>query len=66
MSTGKNKNNVLFFRKDGILLKLLIFYGDEEVEIVTSFSYLGIVFTPGCSFLWCPKNVITTGPERNI
>ena len=26
------------------------FYNDTELEIVSSFSYLGIVFTPGGSF----------------
>ena len=26
------------------------FYNDQEIEIVKTFSYLGIVFTPGGSF----------------
>ena len=71
---------IMVFRKGGILPRLFKFYyGDKELEIVTSFSYLGIVFTPGVPFLvphstppHTPpppkrkkkKNVIRSGPDR--
>ena len=41
----------MVFRKGGILPRDMRFlYNDQEMEIVKSFSYFGIVFTPGGSF----------------
>ena len=41
----------MMFVKGGILPRnLRFFYNNQEIEIVRSFSYLGIVFTPGGSF----------------
>ena len=46
-----SKTKVVVFRKGGTLPRNLKFYYDEqELEIVSSFSYLGIVFTSGGSF----------------
>ena len=45
------KTKVLIFRKGGTLQRNLIFlYEDQPIEIVSSFKYLGIVFTTGGSF----------------
>lgn len=56
VNTGKTK--IMVFRKGGILPRLLKFYyGDEELEIVASFSYLGLVFTPGGSFSGAQKTL---------
>lgn len=51
LTVNTDKTKIIVFRKGGILPRLLKFYyGVEELEIVSSFSYLGIVFTPGGSF----------------
>ena len=45
------KTKIMVFRKGGILPRDMRFlYNDQVVEIVKSFSYLGIVFTPGVLF----------------
>ena len=51
------KPKVIVFRKGGILPRnLRFFYNDTELEIVSSFSYLGIVFTSGESFSLAQKH----------
>ena len=46
-----SKTKVVIFRKGSTIPKNLKFYYDgQELEIVSSFSYLGIVFTSGSSF----------------
>ena len=45
------KTKIMVFRKGGIFPRDMRFlYNDQEMEIVKSFSYLGIVFTPWGSF----------------
>jgi len=45
------KTKVIVFRKSGMLPRNLKFvFNNENIEIVKSFSYLGIVFTQGGSF----------------
>ena len=47
----KQKTKVVVFRKGGILPRQLKFnYGTMQLQIVSSFSYLCIVFTAGGSF----------------
>ena len=44
-------SKVMIFRKGGILPRnLKFYYNDEELEIVNTSSYLGIIFSPGGSF----------------
>ena len=51
LKVNVSKTKVLIFRKGGLLPRNLAFtYEDEPLEIVKSFKYLGIVFTPGGSF----------------
>ena len=51
LKVNVSKTKVLIFRKGGLLRRNLSFtYEDEPLEIVKSFKYLGIVFTPGGSF----------------
>ena len=51
LTVNKDKTKVMVFRKGGILRRnLKFYYQNHELEIVRSFSYLGIVFTPGGSF----------------
>ena len=51
LKLNKTKTKVIVFRKGGLLPRNLKFYYDDtELEIVSSFSYLGIVFTSGGSF----------------
>ena len=50
-SVNTVKTKVSVFRKGVILPRILsFFYNDTELEIVSSFSYLVIVFTSGGSF----------------
>jgi len=50
VNTGKTK--VMVFRKGGRLPENCTFFcNDIQLEIVTKFNYLGIVFTPGSLFL---------------
>ena len=52
------KTKIMVFRKGGILPRMLKFYyGETELDIVSSFSYLGIVFTPGGSFSKAQKTL---------
>ena len=45
------KSKIMVFRKGGQLPRNLKFYYDGSIlSIVSSFSYLGVVFTPGGSF----------------
>ena len=56
VNTVKTKNIV--FRKGGILPRnLRFFYNDTELEIVSSFSYLGVVFTSGGSISLVKKTL---------
>lgn len=51
LMVNTDKTKVVVFRKGGILPKnMKFYYNDVEIQIVNSFSYLGIVFTPGGSF----------------
>ena len=51
LTVNKDKTKIMVFRKGGILRRnLKFYYQDHELEIVSSFSYLGIVFTTGGSF----------------
>jgi hypothetical protein len=51
MHAAVTLNNVLVFRKAGILPRdLKFYYSDQVIEIVSKFTYLGIVFSVGCSF----------------
>ena len=51
ITVNTEKTKIMVFRKGGILPRnLRFFYNNQEIEIVRSFSYLGIVFTPGGSF----------------
>ena len=58
LSVNTVKTKVIVFRKGGILpSNLRFFYNDTELEIVSSFSYLGIVFTSGGSFSLAQKTL---------
>ena len=51
LTVNIEKTKIIIFRKGGILPRdMRFFYNDQEIEIVKTFSYLGIVFTPGGSF----------------
>lgn len=51
LTVNTNKTKVMVFRKGGILPRNLHFsYNNVELEIVSTFSYLGIVFSSGGSF----------------
>ena len=51
ITVNTKKTKVMIFRKGGILPRnLKFYYNDEELEIVNTFSYLGIIFSPGSSF----------------
>ena len=46
LTVNTDKSKVMIFRKGGRLSKLdKWYYGDEELEIVKEFTYLGIVFS---------------------
>ena len=51
MEIDPNKSKIIIIRKGGRLPQNLEFrYGDMNLEIVSKFTYLGIVFTSGDSF----------------
>jgi len=51
LKLDKNKTKIIVFRKGGLLQRNLKFYYDNnELEVGSSFTYLGIVFTSGGSF----------------
>ena len=51
LKVNVSKTKILIFRKGGILPRNLSFtYEGEDLEILKSFKYLGIVFTSGGSF----------------
>ena len=51
MKVNVRKTKVMVVRKSGLLsMNLLFEYNGETVEIVSAFSYLGIVLTAGGSF----------------
>ena len=51
LTVNAKKSKIIVFRKGGRLPQNLEFkYGDNVIEIVNKFTYLGIVFTPGGSF----------------
>ena len=51
ITVNTEKTKIMVFRKGGILPRnLRFFYNNQELEIIKSFSYLGIVFTPGVHF----------------
>lgn len=51
LSVNVNKTKIMVFRKGGRLARNLRFmYGDNEIEIVTEFAYLGITLSPSGSF----------------
>ncbi|MES9881349.1 MAG: reverse transcriptase domain-containing protein, partial [Sedimenticola sp.] len=51
LKVNTTKTKIVVFRKGGMLPRNLHFYyNGSEIEIVTKFTYLGIVFTPGGSF----------------
>ena len=51
LSVNTQKTKVMIFRKGGILRRNETFkYGDYELEVLSKFSYLGIVFTTGGAF----------------
>ena len=51
LTVSIEKSKIMVFRKGGQLPRNLKFYYDGlELSIVESFSYLGVVFTPGGSF----------------
>ena len=51
LKVNVNKTKVMVFRKGGILPRnLAFFYNEQQLEIVSKFRYLGVVFTAGGSF----------------
>ena len=51
LKVNVNKTNVMVFRKGGILPRnLAFFYNEQQLEIVSKFWYLGVVFPAGGSF----------------
>ena len=51
LTVNTKKTKIMVFRKGGILPRdLKFYYNGIEIEIVNTFSYLGIVFSPGGSF----------------
>ena len=51
LTVNIDKSKVMIFRKGGRISDDLSFiYGDMEMEIVSKYTYLGIVFTSGGSF----------------
>ena len=53
-----DKTKIMVFRKGGILSRREKWlYNGAEIEIVNQFNYLGIIFTPGGSFIQATKTL---------
>ena len=51
LTVNINKTKIMVFRKGGVLRRNMCFkYKTENIEIVSKFTYLGVVFTSGGSF----------------
>ena len=51
LTVNIEKSKIMVFRKGGLLPNdLKFYYNGSELSIVSSFSYLGVVFTPEGSF----------------
>ena len=51
LTVNTQKSKIMVFRKGGQLPRnLKFYYNNVELSITDSFSYLGVVFTPGGSF----------------
>ena len=49
MTVNMSKTKIIVFRKGGFLAASEVWrYGDEEIEVVNSYKYLGLYFTPNC------------------
>ena len=49
MTVNMSKTKIIVFRKGGFLAASEVWrYGDEEIEVVNSYKYLGLYFTPYC------------------
>ena len=58
MYVNKEKTKVIIFRKSGRIPNNLMFYYDNSIiEIVNRYSYLGIVFSSGGSFMEAHKTL---------
>ena len=58
LTVNTDKTKIIVFRKGGILPRNLIFYyGDQIINIVSKFSYLGVVFSSGGSFSNCQSTL---------
>jgi len=52
-----NKTKIMIFKKGGINRNVMFKYNDQYLELVNTFSYLGIFFTPGGSLRGTLKNL---------
>ena len=56
LTVNVDKTKIMVFRKGGILSRREKWlYNGAEIEIVNQFNYLGIIFTPGGSFIQATK-----------
>ena len=58
LTVNVDKTKIMVFRKGGILSRVeKWYYNGVEIEIVNQFNYLGVVFTPGGSFIQATKTL---------
>ena len=58
LTVNVDKTKIMVFRKGGVLAEDLKWYfNGVEIEIVSQFNYLGVVFTPGGSFIQATKTL---------
>lgn len=58
LTVNVDKIKIIVFRKGGLLSQReRWFYNGAEIEIVNQFNYLGVVFTPGGSFIKASKTL---------
>ena len=58
LTVNTQKSKIMVFRKGGQLPRnLKFYYSNVELSIADSFSYLGVVFTPGGSFSLAPNTL---------
>ena len=58
LTVNVDKTKIMVFRKGGLLSRReRWFYNGVDIEIVNQFNYLGVVFTPGGSFIQAAKTL---------
>ena len=58
LKVNVSKTKALVFSKGQLSKNLSLYFGNDKIEFVNNFNYLGLIFSRGCSFKYTlEKNV---------